>query len=385
MIKQFENRDYQVAFSHFGKIGPKKLKRLESFFPNLATAFTASLLNLEKAGLEPLLAQKFSYWRQAFDLEAALKELANEKINFITWRENNYPDLLKELPDPPPILYYRGDWEAAIKPKQRRLAIVGSRQPSAYATKIIKELMPTLSAAGIVIVSGLALGVDALAHQATLDNQGKTLAVLGSGLSTVNIYPRANRLLAESIIKAGGLLISEFPPNIPPLKQNFPQRNRIIAGLCQATLVIEAKGKSGALITANHCLEQNREVLAAPGNIFSALSTGPNNLIKMGAKPILNAFDILEVFKLEPIIDLDQLRQRKNKKTRLAPIFKPENEAEEVVYNIIKESNDQGEKITTDEIIKLSKLDTATINSTLSILEIRGTVVSSLLGYEINC
>jgi DNA processing protein len=376
MINPDFKREYYVAFNHFLKIGPIRLKRLENFFPNLEDAFKSPSDYLEKAGLEPNLAAEFISWRRSFSLAKALADLEKEKINFITWHEAGYPELLSVLPAPPPLLYYQGDWRA-ITSNPNRLAVVGSRQHSAYANRAIEELLSPVARTGIVIVSGLAYGVDALAHQIALNNQGKTIAVLGSGLSHNHIYPRANQALAEKIRTEGGLLISEFPLNMAPFKQNFPQRNRIISGLSQATLVIEAKEKSGALITAACALEQNREVLAVPGNIFSEFSVGPNNLINEGAKPISRPADILEIFKIEIKDGTEKRRVR-----QFSP-FAPENKAEKIIYDLICRATERGEKISAEEIIQAAKLDTARINSTLSILEIKNIVLCDDLGYEI--
>jgi DNA processing protein len=216
-----------------------------------------------------------------------------------------------------------------------------------------------------------------LAHQETLNNKGITVAVLGTGIDAASVYPYSNRKLATEIIKSGGVLISEFPPKTPALPQNFPQRNRIISGLCQATLVIEAKEKSGSLITASYALDQNREILAIPGNIFSEFSGGTNNLIKAGAKTITKTEDILDVFKIETPKTL----KNKQPKTRTVKL---ENEIETKIYTAIKQAHDRSEKITTDEIIKITKLDTATTNSTLSILELRGIAKNDEIGYDIN-
>lgn len=375
MLKFNQNHLSHLGFSYFGKIGPVKLQKLENYFPNLTNAFAATGFYLEQAGLSSKLAGEFIYWRQSFCPEKVIGELEKEKINFITWHDPAYPRLLLEIPAPPPILYYQGELNGEIK---NRLAVVGSRKHSAYAEKATAELLPPLIEAGIEIVSGLALGVDSLAHQTTLNHQGKTLAVLGSGLNPANIYPWSNRRLAENIITSGGALISEFPPDTPPYKQNFPQRNRIISGLCQATLIVEAKDKSGALITANFALEQNREVLAVPGNIFSEFSAGPNKLIKAGAKTITAAEDILEVFKIES--PAEPAKEKLKKRTH----YQPENIIEAAVYNLIKQAGERAEKITTDEIIKISKLDIATINSTLSILEIKGVAKNDGCGYDLN-
>jgi DNA processing protein len=367
------DRFYYLGFSYFNKIGPSTMQKLENYFPDLATAFAADSTNLAKAGLNYRLISEFINWRHSFSLEKVFEELEKEKINFLTWAEEDYPSLLKEIPSPPPILYYKGTLTSVNK---NRLAVVGSRQNSAYSEKVINELLTPIVAAGVEIVSGLALGVDSLAHQVALDNKKITLAVLGSGLNPNHIYPRANRNLAENIIASGGAILSEFPPATPAYRQNFPQRNRIISGLASAVLIIEAKEKSGALITANFALEQNREILAVPGNIFSEFSAGPNNLIKAGAKTITDYRDILEIFKLTDGL-VTKYHNHPSKNYDL-------NEIESLVYQLIKDSAAKAEKITTDEIIKKSQLDTATVNSTLSILEIKGIAKNDESGYDLN-
>lgn len=298
-MKKINNRQALLGFSYFTKIGPVSMAKLEKYFSSAASAFWASSFYLEKAGLKPSLSTEFIKWREKFSFDEAETALKKEKIDFITWHDSEYPLLLKEISTPPFILYYQGSLATISEKNKNLLAIVGSRKYSTYAEKIINEFLPNLIAQEIRIVSGLALGVDSLAHYATLNNQGITIAVLGSGLSAKNVYPPLNRDLVKKIINYGGTVISEFSPSTPPLRQNFPQRNRIIAGLTQATVVIEAKKQSGALITANYALDQNREVLTIPGNIFSELSEGTNDLIKAGAKVVTEIDDILEVFKLK--------------------------------------------------------------------------------------
>lgn len=394
-----ENRQAALAFNCFQKIGPINLGRLENYFPDLATAFKANYSELERAGLNPKLAADFTSWRRTFQMEKVSEKLAEENINFITWNDPDYPALLKEIVAPPPLLYYKGGWNNFFGEEitAGRLAVVGSRKYSANAEKIINELLPPLISAGLKIISGLALGIDTLTHRAALNYHGQTLAVLGSGLDSTHIYPYTNRYLATEIINRSGLIISEFPPGTPPYKQNFPQRNRIISGLAAATLVVEAQVKSGALITANYALEQNREVLAVPGHIFSEFSAGCNNLIKAGAKMVTGAADVGEIFGLiesskinsETIFKLNQktseIKERTinsplkplkmiNKTSTLRLIYHPTKAAEEIIYRLLKQASRRGEKLTTDELIKASQLDTAIINSTLSILEIKGVI-----------
>ena len=376
-VKRVTDRQAYLGFSYFAKIGPISMGLLEKYFSSPASAYLANSFYLEKAGIKQKLATEFINWRETFDLAAAENELKKENIAFITWHDLKYPALLKEIPAPPFLLYYRGSLEALGDQKKNRLAVVGSRKHSAYAERVINEFLPELIEQKIEIISGLALGVDSLSHRATLNNNGLTIAVLGTGLDSKSIYPTINRHLAEEIINHGGVIISEFPPKTPPLRQNFPQRNRIISGLAQATLVIEAKEKSGSLITADFALNQNREVLAIPGNIFAEFSQGPNNLIKSGAKVITEIEDILEVFRLEAN------KTTKNKKVKKDKLILNDEE-EKIIYLILKQANERAEKLTVDEIVKISKLDTSVINSKLSILELRGIAKSDGISYDIN-
>jgi len=380
-MKSINTHQAYLAFSYFQKIGPKKMILLQNYFSDINEAYSASSYDLEKAGLGSKLSSEFINWRLTFNLDGIENILSKENIKYITKEDKNYPSLLKQISSPPFILYYQGKIELLNDVGKYRLAVVGAREHSAYGDKIIEEYIPVIIANKIEIVSGLALGIDSSAHKTTLDNNGCTIAVLGTGLDSNSLYPPANKNLAGRIINNGGLLLSEFPPGTQPLKQNFPQRNRIISGLSQATLVIEAKIKSGSLITADYALDQNREVLAVPGNIFSEYSSGTNNLIKLGAKAILKPEDILEVFKIDIGISKDIKEKRNNK---IISKIVLENETERLIYDIIKRANERAEKITTDEIIKLSQLDTSVINSTLSILELRGIAKSDGISYDIN-
>jgi len=371
------NHQALLGFSHFSKIGPQKIIKLEKYFGSPAKAFWASALELERAGINSPLINEFTKWRANFNPETVEASLKQEQIEYITYNNIRYPSILKEIAAPPYIIYYRGNVKLLSAINYQSLAVVGSRKHSAYGEKIISNLLPAVIENRIMIISGLALGIDALAHKIALGCNGATIAVLGSGLDRASIYPPANRSLAAQIINSGNLLISEFPPLTPPLKQNFPQRNRIISGLCQATLVIEADLKSGSLITANYALEQNREVLAIPGNIFSDYSCGTNNLLKLGAKTITEASDILEIFDIETAVASSKKRGPKEK-----ILFS--SEPEKVIYQIISRAHERGEKISIDEIINLSKLDTSVINSTLTILELRGVAKYDGIGYDIN-
>ena len=366
-----------LSLSYFTKIGPQKMKVLRQLFPSYQAIWQASARQLENTGLKPKLITDFIAWRQLFKTEEALKELTQENINFITWHDPAYPDLLREISSPPYVLFYRGSLELLNKVNQPGLAVVGPRKNSPYASKIIDTFLPDLIKAKIIIVSGLALGVDTLAHKITLQKGGLTIAVLGTGLALNVLYPPENISLAKEIVSRGGLLLSEFSPSTPARPQNFPQRNRLISGLCRATLIIEAPQKSGALITAAYALDQNREVLAVPGNIFAYDSSGANNLIKKGAQVITSSNDILEIYGLET-----QGRESAFKSQKTIPILN--SEAEKIIYQLLKDYETRQESLSSDEIAKQSQLDTATINSTLSILELRGIAKNTETGYYIN-
>jgi DNA processing protein len=210
-------------------------------------------------------------------------------------RETAFPPLLAAIHDPPPQLYLRGDEECSVLARPAA-AIVGARTCSAYGRSVARSLARDLGAAGLVVVSGMARGIDGEAHRGALEGGGRTVAVLGCGID--RDYPAAHAELARRICQAG-LLVSEYEPGVEPAPWRFPARNRIIAGLCAATVVVEARERSGALITADFALEEGREVLAVPGEITSSLSAGTNALLRLGAIPVTCAADVLEVFGME--------------------------------------------------------------------------------------
>jgi DNA processing protein len=245
-------------------------------------------------------AQNLICGRSEINLDQELEKLQREQIQVVTMDDKNYPKLLKEIYDPPFVLYYRGNIN--FLNDQPCISVVGARKHTAYGEQAAKDIVKPLAEQGMVIVSGLALGIDALAHQAALDGCGATAAVLGSDLSWKNIGPKTNHYLAKQILDSGGAIISEFPLGAPTFAGNFPMRNRIVSGLSIATLIIEAGEKSGTLITAASALEQGRDVYAVPGSIYSSRSTGTNSFIKKGAKAVTCANDILEELQLTKLI-----------------------------------------------------------------------------------
>jgi DNA processing protein len=351
-----EGNIYLAGLNSFFKFGPRRLKKLWDFFHSWEKAFNSSLPNLQAAGIETEIAREFLSEKRKIKPAELEKKLAAENIKIISFNDKEYPKILKQISDPPAILYARGRLRSDLP----MLAVVGARKNTPYGERAVNELIPPLCAKNIGIVSGLAMGIDARAHEKALAANGYTIAVLGTGIDRQSVYPITNKKLSEEIIARGGALISEFPPRTMPLKQNFPLRNRIIAGLARGTLVVEAGIKSGSLITAYSALEENREVLAVPGSIFSPQSQGPNKLIARGAKTVLSADDILEIFGLE----------KEAAKTRKNPVNRPELNANE---NLVL-ANLSDEPTSSDELSNLTKLDIRTINSTLSLLELKGIV-----------
>lgn len=348
-----EDIKYWNAINLNNKFGPVKFKKLYAHFKTMKEAWEADSVELLKCGLKEKDINFFLAKKLSIDADQELEKLKKEKIEIITIKDSNYPKLLKEIHAPPPLLYIRGNID--INPC---IGVVGTRKFSPYGKELVETIVKDLAISKITIISGLALGIDALAHQETLKNSGKTYAILGSGVNKNSVYPSNNRRIAEEIINKGGAIISEYPYNTPPLKHHFPARNRIIAGLSLATLVIEAPKESGALITANFALEQNRDVFAIPGNIFSKNCEGTNNLIKMGASPITSANDILEELNLKQII-----KSNDNKK------IIPETKEEEKIISSLSQ-----DPIHINKIAKKTNLDIKIVSSTLTMMEIKNMV-----------
>lgn len=340
---------YWLALTKFHLFGSVRMQKLMRRFKTMQHAFEASASTLTEAGIEPQIVSRFLQERIHLNPEQELSRLRDEGIEAITFLDERYPPLLKTLYDPPSVLFVRGKLP---DPNKKHLAVVGSRKASNYGKDVTRAIVEPLAKAGVVIVSGLAYGIDALAHQSTLDVEGTTVAVLGSGVDAQSIYPSSNRALASQIIARGGAIISEYPIGTMPLKEHFPVRNRIIAGLSHGTLVIEAALKSGSLITARAALEQGRDVYAIPGPIHSPLSEGPNNLIKMGATPVTHASDIHPVEIEDKSAD-----------------YQPANEEEKTVYNAIEIIPRH-----IDDLIQASELQPSIVNRVITILEMKGAI-----------
>lgn len=342
---------YWVALTHYSKFGPRSLARLSAAFQNLETAWHASGQELLNLGFSQTVTDGFLYFRENLEPKRLLDGLAKSQISAITVLDQEYPALLKNIYDPPAVLYLQGQLPPDHLPT---LAVVGSRHVSPYGAGIASEWSETLARQGVVIVSGLAYGVDELAHQGALNAKGKTVAVLASGLR--NVGTSRQRYLAGRIVAEGGAVISEFAPEVAGLKHHFPIRNRVISGLSRATLVVEAALQSGSLITARCANDQGRDVLAVPGSIYSPTSEGTNELIKTGAGLVLKPADVLEALELSTSVNLSA-----------RATYQPVNEEEAAVTEYLS-----SQPIHLDEIIRETKLPASQVIKTLSLLEIKG-------------
>jgi DNA processing protein len=280
-----------LIIAYFNKFTIKQEQILLKIFKSYTNIVKTNFKNLNFSPSFNKKIYEFKLFKNSFNLNQTLKYLKTEKINYVCRFEDNYPKNLKEIYNPPLILFYKG---CLSNTKLPCLAVIGTRLNSSYGEQVTKHIIKDLK--NICIVSGLALGIDALAHKNAIDYNLKTVAVLGSGLDFKSFYPKQNIFLMRKILQNNGTIISEYPPKTPPVKNNFRLRNRIVSGLSRAVLIIEAKERSGTRITANYALEQNRDVLAVPGSIFSENSLTCNNLISQGALLIKNGSDINNLF-----------------------------------------------------------------------------------------
>ncbi|MBI2755347.1 MAG: DNA-protecting protein DprA [Chloroflexi bacterium] len=277
-------------------VGPVRFGALLQVCGTAEAAIRATTAEMAAAGFDRRSAEALRSSARAQSPEASLERLERIGARALTLLDPDYPAPLRHIADPPPVLFIRG----SLEPRdQCAVGIVGTRRVTPYGRAVAERLSRDLAMAGATVVSGLAKGVDTIAHRAALDAGGRTVAVLGNGLDQV--YPPENAVLARRIAQEGsGALVSEFAPGVPPDAANFPRRNRIISGLSGGVVVVEAGQRSGALITADFALEQGREVFAVPGSILSAMSAGSNNLLKQGATPVVSAVDILDALGYVP-------------------------------------------------------------------------------------
>ncbi|NMB26166.1 MAG: DNA-protecting protein DprA [Firmicutes bacterium] len=349
-------RMYLWGLSLLPHLGSITIRRLVKALGDESRAFWASVEELRGvAGINPAKAEAIVMARSKMDIVRDWERLnAASTLQLTTWLDKDYPWRLLEISDPPPILYYQGDLAYLDRPA---VAVVGRRRASPRGLGWARRLGRDLGAAGLTVVSGLALGIDAAAHTGALET-GKTAAVLGTGLD--QMYPKQNRQLAQNICLEG-VLVTSFPPGTPPLRGNFPARNRIISGLSIGVIVVEAAERSGSLITASMALDQNRDVYAIPGDPRDLGAAGPNQLIQEGAKLIRGAEDVLEEMRLSSQLPLPIEFPAKSKAEPLEGIFG-------------KLLGCLHEPLHLDDIALRTDLPMASINSALMHLELAGLV-----------
>lgn len=351
-----DERIYYLGFSVFPGIGPNRFQKLLDIFGDPKSAWRADFQSLSETGfLNEALVKKFNEFRLNFDLKKFAKELESKRINFYGLRDLSYPEGLRKIKNPPIVIYTKGDFDFGSLDMQKCVGVVGARKITTYGEQVTKFIVKGLSGADCVVVSGLAIGVDSIAHNEALLSKGKTIAVLGSGVDICT--PSSNQGIYEEIIKSSGAVISEFPPGSRPLKGSFPSRNRIIAGLCTAVIVTEGSLDSGALITANYSWQNNRKVFAVPGPITSEYSKGTNLLIKKGAIPATSPDDILSNLSI------------KNNSTQ--KIIRSANPDEQKIINLLKKQS-----FHVNEIIKQTNMSSGHVNMLLSIMEIKKLILN---------
>lgn len=341
---------YWVALNRFPKFGPRTFQKLEAHFASMKEAFFSDRGGLIAAGVKPNAVDEFVHLRENISPESLMAQLDRAGLRAVSKHDADYPRRLLDIYDPPPVLFVKGELPPQESP---HLAIVGSRSATPYGLRAAADLAHDLARAGVVVVSGLAYGIDEAAHNAALKGQGKTIAVLGTGLLTLT---SRERHLAEKIVQGGGAVISEFPVDAHAMKQNFPVRNRIIAGMSHGTLIVEAAIKSGSLITANAALEQGRDVFAVPGPITSTTSEGTNHLLKMGAHVVTEAADILGVLGVEKAAVPDEVKQ-----------YVADSKEESLILDLLSKT-----PVHIDELTRGTQLAPQAIASTLSLMEIKG-------------
>lgn len=350
---RMDDTKYWVAFSRISSIGRARVERLERYFGVLARAWEASTAELLAAGIEEKVATSVVGQRRSISPDAEMERLQRLDIEALTWNDARYPSRLKQIYDRPPVLYTRG---TVADGDEWAIGVVGTRRATAYGRQVTETIAGDLARQQITIISGLARGIDTAAHQAALQAGGRTVAVLPCSVDQV--YPAQNARLAQSI-REHGALVSEYPPATTIHREFFFRRNRIVAGMSLGVLVVEAGDRSGALLTARNALDENREVFAVPGSIFSPYSRGTNELIQQsGAKLVREARDILTELNLTMVSEQVAVQQAL-----------PADETELALLKFLS-----AEPVHIDEIGRQAQLAPATVSGALALLELKGYV-----------
>ncbi|MFN8483069.1 MAG: DNA-processing protein DprA [Anaerolineae bacterium] len=343
---------YWIGFNRVSGIGPVRLRALQDYFGELGAAWRADPESLRAAGLDARLAEAVTRLRAHVDLDAELEKVERAGITLLTLDSPDYPRLLRQITGAPPLLYVKG---ALTTEDEFAVAVVGTRGSTPYGRAVTERLSAELAQHNVTIVSGLAVGIDTVAHHAALQAGGRTVAVLGCGLDIA--YPASNKALAERIAGQGAL-ISEHPLGTRPDAHHFPARNRIVSGLALGVLVTEAGESSGALITARMAAEQGRDVFAVPGRITEARSAGANALIQNGAKLVTSVRDIVEELNLRTVVE-----------QRTVQLALPEDETERALIAFLS-----ADPVHIDELRRAADLPMPVVSATLALLEVKGLV-----------
>lgn len=351
-IIYMDDKKFWVGFNLIKGIGAVRIQGLLAHFGDLESAWNAAPNELVEGGLGAKVIERVLKARENVDLDKVWEKIEKQGIKILTWQDETYPQRLKEIDQPPPVLYIRGQY---LPDDLFAVAIVGTRRVTPYGRQITEEISRFLAANGMTVISGLARGVDAIAHQASLKAGGRTIAVLGSGVD--KIYPPEHRTLAEQIMERGAL-VSDYAPGTPPDASNFPPRNRIISGLSLAVVVVEAGETSGALITAEFAAEQGREVFAVPGSILAPQSKGTNKLIQNGALPLLSVTDLMQA------LDITRVGEQKAAR-KIVPADAIEAKLLALLTN---------EPMQIDEIRNQAGLPIEKVSASLALMELKGMV-----------
>ncbi len=344
---------YWIAFSRVPSVGRVRIGLLEERFGSLKAAWEASTSELGASGLTSAVVSAIEQVRRVVEPERELEQVCNANVRVLTWHDSNYPRAFRTIDDPPPILYVKGTLEPD---DEVRATIVGTRSPTPYGKEVTRQLASGLAESGVAVVSGLARGIDGVAHDAALKTGGRTVAIIGSGLDIV--YPPEHRSLFERIL-GNGAVLSEYPLGSKPDAQHFPRRNRLLSGLSAVTVVIEAGLKSGARLTVRSALEQNREVLCVPGSIYSPESELTNALIQEGAKLVMGVEDVLEELHVSGAPRQEPL-----------PDIAADTEEEARLLDVLTQEPQH-----IDELSRSAGMSITQASGTLAVMEIKGSVL----------
>jgi DNA processing protein len=343
---------YYLGFNRVNGIGPARLDRLVERLGSIAAAWHATPAELFSTGLDAKAIEALLHARHTIDLDAELARAAAAGVEVMTREHPRYPINLADTPAPPPVIFVRGEVHAD---DAWAVAVVGTRTPSMYGREAAQRIAGDLAEAGVTVVSGLAIGIDTIAHQAAIEAGGRTIAVLPCGADYV--YPERNRMLAKRIADSGSL-VSEFPLGQRPIPALFPVRNRVISGMARGVVVVEAGATSGSLLTVEYALDQGRDVFAVPGSIYARTSEGTNRLIRNGAGLVTHARDVLEALQLNTSVSQQELRSAA-----------PDDPAEATLLAALSYEPQHA-----DTLARTLNLPVAEISATLAVLELKGLI-----------